>query len=132
MVLKDTRIKLVDFGLAAIQKTRNEGTLSLNPPEVILGFSMKPSAEMWSVGCTLLELATGTEPFSIDPSIPMPYRKYKLLCMIESVCGQTFAKWMVFCIDPKARDMYFIKGKFISIRDVKIKTLEVFPRIISH
>ncbi|XP_039016583.1 mitogen-activated protein kinase kinase kinase NPK1-like isoform X2 [Hibiscus syriacus] len=65
-------IKLADFGaskkvveLATINGAKSmKGTPYWMAPEVILGAGHRFSADIWSVGCTIIEMATGKPPWS--------------------------------------------------------------------
>ncbi|KAE8685580.1 Mitogen-activated protein kinase kinase kinase NPK1 [Hibiscus syriacus] len=65
-------IKLADFGaskkvveLATLNGAKSmKGTPYWMAPEVILGTGHRFSADIWSVGCTIIEMATGKPPWS--------------------------------------------------------------------
>jgi serine/threonine-protein kinase len=75
------RAKLVDFGLARIGRTVEEqprdargepfvsGTPDYMAPEVILGATPAPAADIYAVGVMLYELLTGATPFGGGRSI---------------------------------------------------------------
>lgn len=78
MVRADGSVKVLDFGLAAAltpgefsQITRAgemPGTASYMAPEVASGDTAEPTSDLYSVGCLLYELLTGTTVFGIsDP-----------------------------------------------------------------
>ena len=64
--------KLTDFGTATRTSGRSKpgdenepvGTLAYMAPEVTEGVPTGPAADVWSLGCLLLELLTGKSPFS--------------------------------------------------------------------
>lgn len=59
-------VKMIDFGLAAIMQTSRDlvGTPAYMPPEVLSGTEDYTSqVDMWSIGCTVVELLTGEVPF---------------------------------------------------------------------
>ena len=73
-MLKDKQIKIADFGLATqindIEKSVTfAGTPHYMAPEILRGASVKMKAigkcDVWSVGVTLYELATGELPFGL-------------------------------------------------------------------
>ncbi|CAN1176357.1 Mitogen-activated protein kinase kinase kinase 20 [Linum perenne] len=67
------RLKLSDFGLAVkTQKagdviTRSKhlrGTLAYMAPEVVVEGRLSPAVDVWSLGCTVVQMLTGEEPWS--------------------------------------------------------------------
>jgi serine/threonine protein kinase len=61
-------VKLADFGTShCLAKRKQEtpmGTLPYMAPEIILGGQATPSSDIWSLGCTLFQFATGLAPYS--------------------------------------------------------------------
>ncbi|KAK2197497.1 bifunctional Protein kinase-like domain superfamily/Serine-threonine-protein kinase [Babesia duncani] len=73
LMTNDGTIKLADFGLARIcpngqgTLTNRVVTLWYRPPELLLGSETYDAAvDMWSVGCIMAELASGTHMFAAD------------------------------------------------------------------
>jgi serine/threonine-protein kinase len=70
MLTKDRQIKIMDFGLAKfveeVQKenTRAVGTPYYMSPEQIRGRELDPRSDIYSLGITLFECATGMVPFA--------------------------------------------------------------------
>ncbi|KAF0916802.1 hypothetical protein E2562_011631 [Oryza meyeriana var. granulata] len=66
MVGADGRAKLADFGCA--RRTDSEqpigGTPAFMAPEVARGEEQGPAADVWALGCTVIEMATGRAPWS--------------------------------------------------------------------
>eukprot|EP00753_Platysulcus_tardus_P002724 PLAT11842.1.p1 GENE.PLAT11842.1~~PLAT11842.1.p1 ORF type:complete len:507 (-),score=273.37 PLAT11842.1:74-1594(-) len=66
----DGVVKLADFdistkvGAGATRLRSSVGTPWYTAPEVILGEPYSASADLWSLGCTVQELATGCRPFA--------------------------------------------------------------------
>ncbi|KAL6840499.1 hypothetical protein ACP4OV_030309 [Aristida adscensionis] len=62
----DGRAKLADFGCArAVGDARPiGGTPAFMAPEVARGEEQGPAADVWALGCTVLEMATGRAPWS--------------------------------------------------------------------
>ncbi|RKP21201.1 kinase-like protein [Rozella allomycis CSF55] len=65
-------VKLVDFGAAKIVKSKKTvngantliGTPAYMAPEIIIGDEVTTKVDIWSFGCTVLEMATGKRPWS--------------------------------------------------------------------
>ncbi|KAJ9453230.1 Mitogen-activated protein kinase kinase kinase 3 [Diplonema papillatum] len=81
VLLNNNVCKLTDFGTAKINsksamyskmcisdadEDENEtvGTMAFMAPEVFAGVSSETSADIWALGCMLMELATGQQPFA--------------------------------------------------------------------
>ncbi|CAO2171132.1 unnamed protein product [Urochloa humidicola] len=66
----DGRAKLADFGCARTASSASaralplSGTPAFMAPEVARGEEQGPAADVWALGCTVLELATGRAPWS--------------------------------------------------------------------
>jgi mitogen-activated protein kinase kinase kinase 17/18 len=63
----DGRAKLADFGCARPadpSARRIGGTPAFMAPEVARGEDQGPSADVWALGCTVVEMATGRAPWS--------------------------------------------------------------------
>ncbi|KAG2591035.1 mitogen-activated protein kinase kinase kinase 17-like [Panicum virgatum] len=62
----DGRAKLADFGCARAAGSARPigGTPAFMAPEVARGEEQGPAADVWALGCTVLELATGRAPWS--------------------------------------------------------------------
>jgi len=81
MVTPDGRIKVLDFGLARLNRSFNSdspitggltqegelvGTLGYVPPEILQGQSPDERSDLFAVGILLYEMATGRSPFTGD------------------------------------------------------------------
>ncbi|KAK1603540.1 hypothetical protein QYE76_071907 [Lolium multiflorum] len=63
----DGRAKLADFGCARMLATGDKiigGTPAFMAPEVARGEEQGPAADVWALGCTVVEMATGRAPWS--------------------------------------------------------------------
>ena len=64
MILKYTDIKLADFGSSDFINVPLAGTVSFTSPELLMGYSISYSHDIWAFGCTLLNLGFGLSPFA--------------------------------------------------------------------
>lgn len=72
MVLRDGRVKLMDFGIARLEQGGGQltitGALVGSPahmaPEIVAGKTADPRSDQFSLGTVLYEMATGISPFS--------------------------------------------------------------------
>ncbi|KAL6839853.1 hypothetical protein ACP4OV_029663 [Aristida adscensionis] len=62
----DGRAKLTDFGCARPAESSRPvgGTPAFMAPEVARGEEQGPAADVWALGCTVIEMATGRAPWS--------------------------------------------------------------------
>lgn len=82
LTTKDGEVKLADFGVATLAKAQRasgnmmEGALG-SPywmaPEIITMEGAKPSSDIWSLGCTIIELMTGEPPYYAMPPMSAMY-----------------------------------------------------------
>ncbi|XXG52022.1 hypothetical protein AAC387_Pa03g0448 [Persea americana] len=59
------------------------GTPLWMAPEVLSSEGLSPASDMWSLGCTIIEMATGKRPWGEDISNPMA-TVYKITCSNET------------------------------------------------
>jgi serine/threonine-protein kinase len=74
-------VKVLDFGIARADggdgTTRTQtvlGTPAYLSPEQASGQAAGPQADLYSLGCVLFEMLTGTPPFSADTAMGVAYR----------------------------------------------------------
>lgn len=81
LTTKDGMVKVADFGVATLSKTRvshnlNEDILG-SPywmaPELIQMESSSTACDIWSLGCTIIELMTGEPPYYHMPQLSAMY-----------------------------------------------------------
>ncbi|GJP40203.1 hypothetical protein CLOM_g24480 [Closterium sp. NIES-68] len=99
IVLGDSCVVLVDFGLSLRRreaagsqevisdhdlnrKEKLRGTPCWMAPEVVAGGDIGAACDVWSLGCTVIELLTGKPPWSSQCADPMSVL-YKLGCTSE-------------------------------------------------
>ena len=66
-------LRIADFGAAARMMSKStvpgefqgqlQGTIAFMAPEVLRGDSYGRSCDIWSLGCTIIEMATGKPPW---------------------------------------------------------------------
>ncbi|KAJ1677208.1 serine threonine protein kinase CMGC group, partial [Spiromyces aspiralis] len=84
-ILKSTKICLIDFGSATFEDEYHSHVVSTRhyrAPEIILGLGWSYPCDMWSIGCILIELLTGTALFHTREDL-------EHLAMMERVIGET-------------------------------------------
>lgn len=83
LTTKDGEVKLADFGVATLSKAQRASGNLLDAgalgspywmaPEIITMEGSKPSSDIWSLGCTLIELMTGDPPYYTMPPMSAMY-----------------------------------------------------------
>ncbi len=82
-IIRDTRVKVIDFGSAVMEGERRPTTIQTRhyrAPEVVLECGWSYPADVWSVGCILYELLTGQCLF-------MTHDNLEHLAMMERFLG---------------------------------------------
>jgi serine/threonine-protein kinase len=81
IVLSGGAVKVLDFGIARADGqaggTRTLGVLGTAAylsPEQASGGRAGPAADLYSLGCVLFEMLTGTPPFTADSAVGLAYR----------------------------------------------------------
>jgi mitogen-activated protein kinase kinase kinase ANP1 len=127
LVGKDAMVKLSDFGLSRIisrsgNTSEVAGSLNWMAPEVLSGQSYGLPADIWSLGCTLIEMLAGKPPWSrlkaakdIIKSINTPGKLPEL-----PLCQPELADLITLCLasDPSQRPRAeeLLTHRFISDR----------------
>ena len=80
LITKHGKVKLADFGVAVkIEETRKTISAAGSPywiaPEIIIGESEPTTkCDIWSLGCTVIELLTGNPPYFDLMQFPALFR----------------------------------------------------------
>ncbi len=78
---RNKQVKILDFGLSKMQKSSVEltqpnvvmGTASYMAPEQIVGEKVSSQSDLFSFGCVMYEIVTGTKPFPGDSALSVSY-----------------------------------------------------------
>jgi serine/threonine protein kinase len=83
LTTKDGEVKLADFGVATLSKAQRAsgnmmdagalGSPYWMAPEIITMEGSKPASDIWSLGCTIIELMTGDPPYYSMPPMSAMY-----------------------------------------------------------
>lgn len=72
-ICSDGRVKVLDFGIARLQSTRNLtstgvviGTPGMLAPEQVIGHTVTPATDVWQFGVMVYEMLSGRLPFRAD------------------------------------------------------------------
>jgi len=81
IVISGGDVKVLDFGIARAEGAAGGtgtlgvlGTAAYLSPEQASGGRAGPQADLYSLGCVLFEMLTGTAPFSADSAVGLAYR----------------------------------------------------------
>lgn len=105
------KVKILDFGIAKLSQTSRTstqklvGSLAYMPPERLKGKQATVGGDLYSLGCTLVELLTGRPPFDgadteilakiYDDSLeaePLSSRRPELPAALDQIAGLLIAK----------------------------------------
>eukprot|EP00877_Chromochloris_zofingiensis_P013582 jgi/Chrzof1/8478/Cz03g12050.t1 len=98
-------IRVIDFGSATFEDGYHSSVVSTRhyrAPEVILGLGWSFPCDIWSVGCILVELASGDALFQTHESL-------EHLAMMQQVLGE-LPEHMVYRADKQCAK-YFVRGR---------------------
>jgi eukaryotic-like serine/threonine-protein kinase len=79
-IMRDGRVKILDFGLAHTAADRSDntgtdstamivGTIGYMSPEQLRAQKVEPASDLFSLGCVLFEVLTGSAPFTRESTI---------------------------------------------------------------
>ncbi|XP_059658750.1 mitogen-activated protein kinase kinase kinase 20-like [Cornus florida] len=137
--------KIADFGLAMkIGKKRSpklRGTAMYLAPESVRHLEYQPHSDIWALGCTVLQLITGTSPWHCEPRTHPRALLYRIgwgkkLPKIPSWVSKEAKDFLEKCLvdDPKSRwsadkllGHSFVSSMGSATKDVKEERSKVFP-----
>jgi serine/threonine protein kinase len=98
LVGDDGKFYLIDFGAVQAQVTGRGtmtvvGTFGYMPPEQFLGQSV-PASDLYALGATLLNLATGTDPAE------MPRKGMRILFPADFNLDTGWQRWLAWLLEP--------------------------------
>eukprot|EP00754_Rhynchopus_humris_P015727 Rhum_TRINITY_DN14471_c0_g1::Rhum_TRINITY_DN14471_c0_g1_i1::g.90023::m.90023 len=132
LVSIDASVKLADFGASKkiedgsgrVQEAKFVGTPAYIAPEAIKG-KHTFAADVWSVGCTLLELVTGKQPWAgsiTDTDFTHQIANTDVTPIIPSNISPTIKDFLGRCLqrDPNKRDTptQLLKHPFLKLKDL--------------
>jgi len=132
LITKDGLVKLADFGTAKSVKSNKftvVGTPYWMAPEIIEMSGGGTAADIWSVGCTIIELLTGTPPYfklgTMTALFNMVQDDHPPLPQVSKECREFLLACFVkdFEKRPKAEDL--LTHTFITMHQVKEKPLSL-------
>ena len=116
--LKNTNIKIIDFGSAVEIKETGKGiinTRQYRAPEVILNcYDWDAKSDIWSIACILMELYTGELLFPT-------HNNQEHLCLIEKVCGHYPSKMVRNTEDSELYELFIDCPKHQHDKKIDIK-----------
>lgn len=103
--------KMIDFDLASNEKKQITGTPSFMPKEVIREAKYSNASDIWSFGCTVLQMLTGQYPWSHLTNLTTPVAVMYHIAntnetpIIPDWISETAKNFLSICfqIDPKER-----------------------------
>lgn len=100
----NSQIKLIDFGNATYDSEHHSSVINTRQyrgPEVVLEQGWKESSDLWSLGCILMELYTGSLLFGTHENL-------EHLALMEATL-QRFPQCMSALASPNARSSFMIQ-----------------------
>jgi len=101
-VPRSSAVRVIDFGSATFEDAHHSAVVSTRhyrAPEVILGLGWSYPADLWSLGCILLELATGDALFQTHENL-------EHLAMMEAALGVALPSSLASRASPAATRLF--------------------------
>ncbi|SCZ99021.1 BZ3500_MvSof-1268-A1-R1_Chr3-1g05769 [Microbotryum saponariae] len=106
-ILKNSKIRLIDFGSATKQTEYHATVVSTRhyrAPEIILGLDWSFPCDVWSIGCILVEFVTGEALFQTHENL-------EHLAMMERVFGKMPPALAVSALNKEKKNMQSSREK---------------------
>ena len=141
LLTDDARVKLCDFGVAgqvsltSLKRNSFVGTPYWMSPEVIRRSSYDFKADIWSLGITIYEMATGNPPYAqYDPVKAIFLIPRNPPAVLEGSFSKTLKDFVALCLndDPQARPSADDLLKDKTMRSVKKGTSELMDLITRY
>uniref|UniRef100_A0ACD5VZQ7 Uncharacterized protein n=1 Tax=Avena sativa TaxID=4498 RepID=A0ACD5VZQ7_AVESA len=133
----DGRAKIADFGCArTIDSLRPiGGTPAFMAPEVARGEEQGPAADVWALGCTVIEMATGRAPWSDVDNVLAAVHRIGYTDAVPEVPAWLSAEakdFLALCFARNARDRCtaaeLLEHPFVALQDGDAKSTWVSPK----
>ncbi|RCV26921.1 hypothetical protein SETIT_5G284300v2 [Setaria italica] len=136
----DGRAKLADFGCARMAGSARPlgGTPAFMAPEVARGDEQGPAADVWALGCTVIEMATGRAPWSDMEDLLAAVHRIGYTDAVPEVPAWMSAEakdFLARCFARNPRDRctaaQLLEHPFLASAGCGVKTEEVAARWVS-
>uniref|UniRef100_A0AAV2LP98 Protein kinase domain-containing protein n=1 Tax=Knipowitschia caucasica TaxID=637954 RepID=A0AAV2LP98_KNICA len=135
---KGLKVKMIDFGSAhwsaAVTKGDFLGTLNYMAPEVVLGAHFNEAIDIWSLGCTVIEMLTGRRLFPVVNDIQLMSHIEQAMGSIPSSVLKKGVRTNTFYHEfvEKGKKVWTLKTKDSNHTKRPIKHLQDLSRIGHH
>ncbi|KAG8055742.1 hypothetical protein GUJ93_ZPchr0001g31030 [Zizania palustris] len=136
----DGSAKLADFGCARTMDSARPigGTPAFMAPEVARGEDQGPAADVWALGCTVIEIATGCAPWSDMDNVLAAVHRIGCTDAVPDVPAWLSAEakdFLALCFARNASDRLtaaqLLEHPFIALARREVKAVEAKPRWVS-
>ncbi|KAL5226638.1 hypothetical protein ABZP36_014903 [Zizania latifolia] len=132
--------KLADFGCARTMDSARPigGTPAFMAPEVARGEDQGPAADVWALGCTVIEIATGCAPWNDMENVLAAVHRIGYTDAVPEVPAWLSAEakdFLALCFARNASDRLtaaqLLEHPFIALARREVKAVETKPRWVS-
>ncbi|KAL5220158.1 hypothetical protein ABZP36_024871 [Zizania latifolia] len=136
----DGLAKLADFGCARTMDSARPlgGTPAFMAPEVARGEEQGPAADVWALGCTVIEMATGRAPWSNMDDVIAAVHRIGYTDAVPEVPAWLSAEandFLAFCFARNASDRLtaaqLLEHPFVALARREVKSAETKPSWVS-
>ncbi|XP_024315893.1 mitogen-activated protein kinase kinase kinase 18 [Brachypodium distachyon] len=136
----DGRAKLADFGCARTVDSDRPigGTPAFMAPEVARGEEQGPAADVWALGCTVVEMATGRAPWSDMDDVLAAMHRIGYTDAVPEVPGWLSAEakhFLAMCFARDARNRctaaQLLEHPFLALAGCGVKPDEMATKWVS-